>query len=142
MAAMDTSERQLRHLEMIQRIVERMSTNSFHLTGWSVVLVSALFALAAANADVRFALLALLPAGAFWVLDGYFLRQERLYIRLYDDVRIKDEGAPTSMSMSTAPFEKEEKDWLGVCFSKTLVVFHGSICGSVLVVLWMIVLSR
>ncbi len=40
-------EAKLKHLEMIQGVVNRMASNSFQLKGWSVVLVSALFALAA-----------------------------------------------------------------------------------------------
>ena len=42
-------ERKGKHLEFIQGTVNRLSTNSFLLKGWSVVLVSALFALAAAD---------------------------------------------------------------------------------------------
>ena len=42
----DMSDKQA-HLEMIQGIVNRLSHNSFLLKGWSVVLVSAMFALAA-----------------------------------------------------------------------------------------------
>ena len=34
----------LSHLEMIQGIVNRLSQNSFLLKGWTVVLVSGLFA--------------------------------------------------------------------------------------------------
>lgn len=43
----------LKHLEFIQKAVQRMASNSFTLKGWSVVLVSALFALDAADAEVR-----------------------------------------------------------------------------------------
>ena len=75
------------HLEMIQAVVNRMSVNSFLLKGWSVVLISALFALAAGGAQALFVYLAYFPAIAFWMLDAYFLRQERLFRKLYDRVR-------------------------------------------------------
>ena len=42
------------HLEMIQNVVNRLSRNSFLLKGWSVILVSAFFALAAVNSKVYF----------------------------------------------------------------------------------------
>jgi len=61
------------HLELIQGVVNRLATNSFSLKGWSVVLVSGLFALAASGANPRFVYLAYFPAFAFWALDGYFL---------------------------------------------------------------------
>ena len=44
----------LKHLEFIQGVINRLSTNSFLLKGWSVVLVSALFALSANDANVTF----------------------------------------------------------------------------------------
>ena len=78
----------IKHLEMIQGIVNRLAQNSFQLKGWSVILVSAMFALAANNTNNIFIYLAYFPAFAFWILDGYFLWQERLYRKLYDHVRI------------------------------------------------------
>ena len=80
------------HLELIQGIINRLSTNSFVLKGWSVVLVSALFALAAPESRPAFVYLAYIPTVVFWGLDGYFLWQERLYRALYDHVRMLDVG--------------------------------------------------
>ena len=51
-------DNKVKHLEMIQGIVNRMSINSFLLKGWSVVLVSGLFALAAKDCNPFFAYLA------------------------------------------------------------------------------------
>ena len=67
---MMSDERKLKHLEFIQGVINRLSTNSFLLKGWSVVLVSALFALSAADSQPIFALLACIPAFVFWGLDG------------------------------------------------------------------------
>ena len=80
-------EKKQSHLEMIQGVINRLSHNSFLLKGWSVVLISAFFALAANNTKVFFIYLAYFPAISFWVLDGYFLQQERLFRELYDYVR-------------------------------------------------------
>jgi hypothetical protein len=74
-------------LSSYQGTVNRLSTNSFLLKGWSVVLVSALFVLSSTQANQKFMWLAFIPALIFWVLDGYFLWQERLYRKLYDRVR-------------------------------------------------------
>ena len=74
----------LKHLEFIQGVVNRLSTNSFLLKGWSVVLVAALLALSAKDRNILFILLAYLPTLVFWGLDGYFLWQERLYRALYN----------------------------------------------------------
>ena len=64
----------LAHLQMVQDVVTRLSQNSFQLKGWSVILIAALFALAAAGTQPLFVYLAYFPAFAFWALDAYFLR--------------------------------------------------------------------
>ena len=121
------------HLEMIQAVVNRMSINSFLLKGWSVVLVSALFALAAGGPQRMFVYLAYFPAIAFWVLDGYFLRQERLFRKLYDRVRHFD-GQQVDFSMDTSVVCGEVSSWGRVTASKTLMLFHGAVVGSIVIV--------
>ena len=122
------------HLEMIQGTVNRLSNNSFLLKGWTVVLVSALFALAAGNTKAYFIYLAYFPAIAFWVLDGYFLWQERLFRALYDQVRqMKEEEIDFSMDVCVV--KKEVKPWSDVIFSMTLLIFHGTVLASIVVVM-------
>ena len=111
---------------MLQAVVDRMSANSFQLRGWSVVLVSAMFALAASGSQVRFVYLAYFPAIAFWVLDGYYLHQERLFRKLYDHVRGLD-ASSIDFSMDASPFAGDVDFWRDVCFSTTLIVFHGAV---------------
>lgn len=119
---------------MIQGVVNRLSTNSFLLKGWSVVLVSALFALAAANTKAQFVYLAYFPAVAFWVLDGYFLWQERIFRALYDHVRqMGDEGI--DFSMNTSVVKNQVSPWFDVILSKTLLIFHGTVLCSIAVVM-------
>ena len=126
------------HLEMIQGIVNRLSHDSFLLKGWSVVLVSALFALAAGDANPLFVYLAYFPAIAFWCLDGYFLWQERLYRALYDYVRGVEEDK-IDFSMNVANADLTEIKWASAFWSKTLIVFHGVIVLSILVVMFIII---
>ena len=120
-----------KHLELIQGVINRMASNSFHLKGWSVVLVSALFALAGKDKAVYFVYLAYLPAIAFWVLDGYFLWQERMYRELYDAVR-KDTRADSDFSMYAYQYRTEVPSWPATCVSTTLLIFHGMVVGAVL----------
>jgi hypothetical protein len=127
-------DKKLAHLQMIQAVVNRLSTNSFLLKGWSVILVSALFALAAANANPRFVWLAYFPATAFWILDGYFLRQEWLFRELYDHVRLmKDEEI--DFSMDTSVVRDKVSSWPSVMLSKTLRIFYGAVLCSIVLVM-------
>ena len=115
----------LKHLEFIQATIVRQSTNSFLVKGWSVVLVSALFALAAPGSQAVFVYLAYAPAIIFWGLDGYFLWQERLYRALYDHVRIKQPD-DIDFSMDTSAFRDQSGcSWAEASLSRTLLAFHG-----------------
>ncbi len=118
---------------MIQGVVNRLSNNSFLLKGWTVILVSAFFALAAGGTQIYFLYLAYFPAVAFWVLDGYFLHQERLFRKLYDHVRGLDENA-IDFSMNTAIVKDQVDSWFKVTFSLTLMIFHGTVIGAIILV--------
>ncbi|MES9857457.1 MAG: hypothetical protein ABW166_12740 [Sedimenticola sp.] len=116
-------EAKLKHLEIIQGVITRMAQNSFLLKGWSVTLTAALFALAAKDANTRFVVIALLPALVFWGLDGYFLRQERLFRKVYDQVRVRSPEL-IDFSMDTRSFQQEVAGWFAVTTSNTLLAFH------------------
>ena len=127
-------ERKVKHPELIQAVVTRMAGNSFLLKGWSVTLVAALFALAAKDANARFGWIAFLPTLMFWILDGYFLSQERRFRRLFDHVRMLDESK-VDFSMDTIPFKTWETSWLAAICSVTLLVFYLSVIVIISVVL-------
>jgi len=129
-------ERKIKHLEFIQGIINRLSTNSFLLKGWSVLLVSALFALAAKESNVTFVLLAYIPALIFWGLDGYFLAVERAYRDHYDDVRSLDNDK-IDFSMKIPGHKLGLGKWAMAVLSKTLIPFHGALLIAIIIVMAM-----
>lgn len=124
-------DKTIAHLGFIQSIVARMGANSFLLKGWSVTLVAALFALSASDADHKFVLLAYFPAFMFWGLDGYFLYQERLFRKLYEEVAA-GRIASAEFTLDTQSVSVTSPSMAAAIFSKTLVVFHGTIVAVVL----------
>ena len=127
-------ESKIKHLEFIQGVVNRLSTNSFLLKGWSVVLVSALFALSASDSNPAFIFLAYFPAIVFWGLDGYFLWQEKLYRALYDRVRAMEDNA-IDFSMDVSVVKDSVVSWATVAFSTTILAFHGVLLIAIIVVM-------
>jgi len=115
----------LKHLEMIQQVISRMANNSFLVKGWSVTLLSVILAIAVKNELHALAWVAFIPCIMFWTLDGYFLRQERLFRKLWDRYREEPQETPTNFSMNTSVVDAEVDSWLKVSFSKTLFIFHG-----------------
>ena len=133
----------VKHLELIQGVVNRLAGNSFSVKGWSITLVAALFALASKDANALYAAIALLPALSFWALDGYYLHRERLFRRLYDRVResqmpaVPDQSIPSAVplfSMATASLDGVAS-WAASVRSKTLLGFHLPVVLAVFIVL-------
>ena len=70
---------------------------------------------------------ALLPVLFFWGLDGYFLRQERLFRALYDRVRAIEEDS-IDFAMDVSGLGKSwQQGWIGATFSTTLILFYGAL---------------
>ena len=66
MAKQDYDDKEIKHLEMIESVIERMGQNSFALKGWTMTLVVAICAFSAAGTERKFALVAIAPIIAFW----------------------------------------------------------------------------
>lgn len=131
------SENKLKHLEFIQNIITRLSTNSFIIKGWAITLVSALFALAAKDANVNYILISYIVIPVFWVLDGFYISQERQYRDLFKEVATKNEKS-IDFSMNASDFCKGDRTWLAGIFSKTLIPFYGISIVTTLIVMFSI----
>jgi len=76
----------VKHLEFIQMVITRMNTNSFQIKGWCITIASALLAIYASTKNELFILISIAPTLVFWLLDSYYLMQERKFRGLYKDV--------------------------------------------------------
>lgn len=118
----------IKYLEMIENVIERMAKNSFQLKGWSVTLVVLVGSLSAYGSDKRFIILAFVPILVFWLLDSYYLQQERCYrahYRIANDRKISDNDF--SLSYDENQFndkEKEEVKYHKCVFSFTECPFY------------------
>jgi len=121
-----------KQLEFIQGIINRMGGNSFALKGLAVTLVTAIIGISlSSNASPRLFFLALLPAIAFWALDAYYLRQERLFRELYK-AAIKSKR--NSYSLDIAPYKENVDSLSRVMFSRTLFIFYGVLIAATIII--------
>lgn len=126
-------ESKLKHLELIQGVINRLASDSFRMKGWTVVLVAALFVFLARQNAFDAAYIALLPIAAFWTLDGYFLWQQRLFRAHYNNVRtLPAEDIDFSMDVD-AYNGPSRHSWISATFSLTLACFYGALLAFVLV---------
>ena len=126
---MNDKEQVVKHLEMIQGVINRLGHDSFLIKGWSVTLVVAGVVVITRNEVqpewIAWVLLILVVV-FFWTLDGYFLWQERLFRKVYDEIRKQE---TTEFEMNPGKHAgKPECTWLSAVFSVTLFVFYAPIC--------------
>ncbi|MQQ66826.1 hypothetical protein [Streptococcus mitis] len=125
------SEYNVKHLEMIQAIIERMGNNSFIIKGWSFTSIGALFAFWFSNTSMWYILLLnFCVTILFWFHDAYYLSLERQFRRLYDEVRLSD--IETDFRMTP---KQEEGDFLIALFRPILKYTYGLIVIATLILL-------
>lgn len=81
------SQNRIKHLEMVQAVIARLSNSAFVVRGWAVTVVGLLSGFAINSSNWQLALVSAATTVAFWGLDTYFLRAERLFRELYDAIR-------------------------------------------------------
>lgn len=133
------NESVIKHLEFVERVIERLAGNSFILKGWAITVVAAILALAAKDTNREFALVALLPAISFWGLDAYYLRRERLFRCLYEDIRKgagnSDRSNVEAFSLSVSNYGGNVPSWFKTLWSPTIVGIHAVTLLAVVIVL-------
>ncbi len=106
-----------KELDLIQAVISRMANNSFLIKGWTMTLMSALIAFGKdtilSNLNGVYYLIImigiLIP---FWWLDSYYLKQERVFRKLYEKV-INDPEAENRKRFTLKPEKvKNEVDKL------------------------------
>ena len=128
------AELRVKHLEMVQANIARMSNHSASLKNYCVTLVTALCGFAVTLHRPLVALVALLPIVVFALLDAQYLRVERRFRGLFDAIRAGDWSAIPS-------FEIDLKTAPGVSYRSTIcswsiASFYGPLaCALILVVL-------
>ena len=131
-------ENKRKHLEFIQGAISRMAGNLFFLRGWTITLIAALFAFFVKDTNTDFIFVVYFPVIIFWILDGYFLSQERLFRALYNHVRKLDEKE-INFSMNTNKYNEDKRNgWLCSMFSSTLLFFYLPLVGVMLLVTYLI----
>ena len=110
----------LKHLALISAVVTRLANNSFLIKGWSLTLVSALATfILKESVSISVALIPLVGSSFLWFLDAYYLQQERLFRKLYNEVRVLNEKDIDFSMVSNATVS-----FFAALWSRTLVLFH------------------
>jgi hypothetical protein len=105
----DKQENLHKELELIQSVITRMANNSFLVKGWTMTLISALIAFGKdivleGQGGIYYLTAMLVIVIPFWWLDAFFLKQERIFRRIYEKA-IKDPNAEKRVRYDLNPRE-------------------------------------
>lgn len=119
-----------KEIDLIQSCITRMAQNSFMIKGWFVSLYAVILALLPERVNMFLLCASLVAVNLFfWYLDGFFLRTEKTYRKIYDwvlDVRLKN-NRELLYQLNPSEFKgkiKETESILQIMLSKTLRWFY------------------
>ncbi|MCA0426127.1 MAG: hypothetical protein LCH37_01705 [Bacteroidetes bacterium] len=72
-----------KHLDHIQAVITRHNSNSFMIKGWAITICTVVLTVAGTWKEPVIALVALVPVFVFWLLDSFYLANERCFVSLY-----------------------------------------------------------
>lgn len=93
------------YLHMIQEPICRMSTISAIFKGFAATIVAGISVISYSATNLLVLGLSFLPVLAFAVLDIYYLKLERKFRFLFDQVRIDKHDVDFSMKLTNDPLE-------------------------------------
>lgn len=133
---MNSEEKLHKEIDLIQDCIKRMANNSFLLKGWTISLVSIILTFSPKNiSQVFLGSIMLVIVIAFWSLDAYFLRLERMYRKMYNWVLNERKNGNTTYEYDLDPsrFKSQVEKITCVMLSKTLFLFYGVILVPVII---------
>ena len=101
-------ESKLKHTDIVQSTISRMAQNSFAIKGWTITVLVGLFVYLQKDNFRNNMIIYLIPIIFFWVLDSYYLWQESLFRKLYNDI-IVNVTEESDLSMNIIQYKAKVK---------------------------------
>ena len=132
------------HLTIVQGVINRMAVSSRFCKVWCVTLISATLVLVARAGQPDYALIALVPAALLFLLDSYYLAQERAFRDSYSEfVTTLHEGNLNSYSLyNVAPSGSISRHFLACWLSFSVWSFYAMAFITIILVWWLIFLAE
>lgn len=120
----------VKHLDMIQSVVSRLSSIQTTMKGWAITLMTGYITLTAdKNIPLFISIITILCVSLlFYLLDGAYLYKEKRFRDLYNEIRINPEKE-SNFSMDTSSFNLSDKikTYIKTLFSTFLLLFYSSL---------------
>jgi hypothetical protein len=116
------SDEEIRHLEMIQGVINRLAGNSAKAKDFAIAVTGAAVAVLTATESRPGYAVAVLPVlFVLAYLDAYYLRLERLFRVLHEGVRRGWSASDVEpFSMNVAAYESKVPPTLAICLTRSV----------------------
>ena len=117
-----------KEIDLIQGCIKRMAQNSFMLKGWALTIFAGVTAFTKGenfSDPITLVCTTIIPFVCFWILDTFFLRTEKKYRKMYEDMLTKRKINNTEGQYELNPKTIKVDCFLKVMFSITMVFFYG-----------------
>ena len=111
-----------KHIDIVQSTISRMAQNSFAIKGWTITILVGLFVFLQNDKFRNNIFIYLIPIIFFWLLASYYLWQERLFRKLYNDI-IVNVTEESDLSMNVTQYKNTVKFYSSL-FSVTEIVIY------------------
>ncbi|MEV5121916.1 hypothetical protein AB0K49_03770 [Streptomyces decoyicus] len=115
---------EVKHLEFLQAVIARHANTSFVVKSWAMTVSGAFIAVATRGPSWKTAVVALGLAAGFWLLDSYYLGQERKFRTLYEKVADRRTPQVPPFTMD-AEQHGDRVPWRDVALSRTMLLSYG-----------------
>lgn len=129
-----------KHLEITQDVITRMAGNSRFCKVWCVTLVSAVLVLVARTEKPEYALIALIPAVLFLILDTYYLALERAFRESYNTFvrKLNGDSLTPADLYRVAPSGSVPRYFAASLKSFSIWTFYPTLVVMILIVWWVL----
>ena len=128
------------YLQIIQEPISRMSTTSAIFKGFAATIVSGIAALTYSDVNTAILVLSFVPVVLFALLDIYYLKLEKKYRYLYNQVRL--DKHPVDFSMELTEDNTIAKSRVRDCVkSPSIWLFYPAMIG-ILIIVYILKLKR
>lgn len=115
----------IEEVKLIQDIIKRMASNSFNVKTWAITLIVATLLF---KGNDKHIFIAFIPLFAFWYLDAYYLRQERLFREIHKWITIyRIDNEDKLFDFNPTKFTDKVQSTKRIMWSISILPFYGSI---------------
>lgn len=130
-ALQSVTQEQRDYLCLIQSVIDRMSTTSSIIKGFTATVITGIAALTLTTIDKWILLFSFLPILSFFALDLYYLKTERKFRFLYELVRTNKVQCDFSLKLEVKDYhaKRSAKTTLWQCLcSPSIWLFYAPVC--------------